>query len=226
MGQNRDLTGAKFGRLTVLARSSDQNRRTHWLCACACGNKKAIAQDNLVSEKTSSCGCFQKESAAQIGKRNRIHGGDQLPVPLRKLTYNSWRAMIDRCENPANIRYFRYGAKGIKVCDRWRNSFDLFCNDMGGRPSKEHSIDRIDGDRGYDPENCRWATRREQTDNRKGVGSHVVFYNGETKSISEWARYMGLTANALFLRINQLGWPIEKALTTPLKKRSLKKQSA
>ena len=121
--------------------------------------------------------------------------------------------MIRRCEAPRDISYPRYGGRGISVCDRWRASFQAFLDDMGERPSKSYQIERDDNDGNYMPENCRWATRKEQARNRRS--QTILTFNGESLCVSEWAERMGVKRGQLQNRIN-LGWPVERILTEPI----------
>jgi hypothetical protein len=124
----------------------------------------------------------------------------------------SWKNMLRRCFSPKSRDYARYGARGITVCDRWRESFEAFISDMGPRPSRLHSIDRIDNDGPYCPENCRWATKVEQASNRRT--NQKITFRGETLTVHEWSRRTGLKAPALYWRLHA-GWDAEKTLTTP-----------
>lgn len=135
------------------------------------------------------------------------HGGRFTPE------YNAWCNMKARCHNVNHHKYANYGAKGIAVCERWLKSFPNFFADMGERPSKLHSVDRIDGHKGYSPENCRWATKREQAENRPDF-NWMIEFNGETKSLTAWARDVGISRESLRDRFNN-GWTVEAALTTP-----------
>jgi len=129
--------------------------------------------------------------------------------------YHCWQAMIQRCHNPNNGYYDRYGARGIVVCDRWRAAFENFLSDVGPRPSKNHSIDRVDGNGNYEPGNCRWATRKQQQNN---VSSNVLIeFNGEKMTVAQWADKLGMSRTALYSRIRS-GWKIEEALTAPVDK--------
>jgi len=125
--------------------------------------------------------------------------------------------MKTRCYNPHRAKYERYGGRKIGVCERWlgNSGFINFLKDMGTRPSKAHSIDRIDNNKGYSPSNCRWATNIEQSRNRSTT--HHITFQGETRTISEWAAATGLNYDTLKSRLNQLGWDVEKALTTPIR---------
>lgn len=131
--------------------------------------------------------------------------------------YQSWHAMKQRCYNPSAVKYDRYGGRGITVCHRWRTSFQNFLDDMGRKPSPSHSIDRIDNDGNYEPSNCRWATRQEQT--RNTTSTNLLTYNGETLCVTDWAAKIGIAPNTLANRL-AVGWPLAKALTAPATPRS------
>lgn len=208
MPQFIDLTGQKFGRLTVLKRmDSNQRGYCRWLCKCICGKEKIICSNDLKSGNTKSCGCLFLEG-------NRTQHG-HLKNDIVSKTYNSWLSMIQRCTNPNKKAYKYYGGRGIKVCKRWKNSFENFLEDMGEPPTQEHSIDRIDNNKGYNKSNCRWATKKQQMRNTRR--NHFETHDGKTLCLSEWAEELNINYSTLSSRIFILGWPIEKALTTPVK---------
>lgn len=158
-----DLTEKVFGRLTVLRRGPTQGGgQTTWVCRCACGSSRdvIVQRSGLVAGKTVSCGCHRKELTTQV---NTIHGHRTSKDPSG--TYRTWMAMHRRCSRPGSVSYQYYGGKGIKVCERWSN-FERFLADMGERPAGK-TLDRVDGDGHYEPGNCRWATPKEQAQNRR-----------------------------------------------------------
>jgi hypothetical protein len=205
----RDLTGQKFNKLTALERAGFRDgarcRKSLWKCRCDCGNEVVTASVELVSGATKSCGCI-------IGKHKRTHGATGTPE------FMAWGAMFQRCYNPKSKSYKDYGARGIKVCDRWTGSFENFLADMGKRPSAEHSLDRYpNNDGNYEPTNCRWATDTVQSNNRRS--SRTLTINGETKTYAEWERQTGLSPGMVFRRL-KAGWPAEAAVSAELQQGS------
>ena len=150
-----NLTGMQFGRLTALNRlDSDKYYHAKWLCLCQCGNHTPVLASCLKRGNTLSCGCLRIENRTKHGQ-------------CKSLTYNSWDAMIQRCTNSKH-RYFEgYGGRGITICQEWLNSFINFLTDMGERPDKRHTLDRINVNKGYYKENCRWATPEVQACNKR-----------------------------------------------------------
>jgi hypothetical protein len=154
-----DMTGQSFGRLTVIGRAENAGKRTRWLCRCECGGEKPFQRGDLLFGRAVSCGCY----------RNAVHTKHGL---CHTSEYSIWAGMNDRCSNPNNNAWKYYGGRGIKVCDRWRASFEAFFADIGPRPTSKHSIDRINNDGNYEPGNVRWATATVQANNKRQANQH------------------------------------------------------
>ncbi len=200
------LDGQRFGRWQVVRlHMKEPDRSAMWWCRCDCGKEKPVSESNLKTGKTVSCGCFKNEVQS---KRTTTHGMSKTPE------YRTWTHMIDRCENPKCEDYPHYGGRGIKICERWRASFQDFYSDMGPRP-RNHEIDRVRNEDDYKPDNCRWATRSEQMRNTRC--SHNITFNGKTMCISAWAKHAGMSLATLIGRLKK--WPFERALTQPLRRR-------
>jgi len=165
-----DVTGDRYGRLVALRRGPNKGRRTTWACLCDCGNEHNVDLDSLRQGLTKSCGCLHSEAARKMITRNRPPEGARFSHGMSDSPeYSSWCAMKKRCLNPNSIRYERWGGRGIKICPQWLSSFETFYADMGDRPSPAHSLDRRDNDGNYEPRNCRWATHKEQRNNRSST---------------------------------------------------------
>jgi hypothetical protein len=209
MGRKRiDLVGHVFGRLTVLCVDSKSKKQgVIWSCLCACGNRTSVAAGDLRKKLkgTKSCGCLAKETARDLLK---THG------MTNTRTFNVWSGMIARCTNYKTKNFKNWGGRGIKICDRWLNSFENFIEDMGECPSNNFCIDRIDNNGDYELQNCRWATYKEQNKNRRST--NFITFNNLTKSVSEWAEYLKISRPTLSTRLWKLGWTVEKAFTTPV----------
>lgn len=161
MSKTVDLTGKRFGRLAVIEQADSQNGHKRWLCRCDCGKKIVVKGIHLKSGHTQSCGCAKIEMHT---KRLTKHGQSSSSI------YAVWIAMKERCHNKNNERYKDYGARGIYVCEKWRTSFGAFYDDVSKLPhfgEKGYTLDRKDNDKGYSPDNCRWATYKEQRHNRR-----------------------------------------------------------
>ena len=204
-----DLTGQRFGRLVVQRRGDcySNGRGTRWVCLCDCGVSKQIFGEHIKRGLSTSCGCYLKEVA---GDQNRTHG-----KAGKCSEYNIWCGIKARCLNPNDSHFVDYGGRGIKICDRWSDSFENFLADMGERPSIRYSIDRYpDNDGNYEPDNCRWATRREQNNNRRD--NIVVSFNGEKMSLSDAVRAAGsvVSQHTAYMRFAQYGWSVDRAVST------------
>lgn len=202
-----DLTGQQFGRLTVVRRDgSNKWRISLWLCRCVCGNEKSIPGNDLKSDGTKSCGCLRKEGRVKHG-----HSG----INIITKTYKAWSSMRQRCINKNDKDYNNYGGRGIDICTEWVE-FSNFLKDMGECPEL-HSIDRINNNKGYYRENCRWATREQQARNRRN--NHMLTFNRKTQCIVVWAEEYNIPPNILRTRLCIYGWSIKKALTTLVRKK-------
>lgn len=201
-----DITGQIFTRLKVIKRDfSFTGKATKWICLCdlengGCGELTVVSAHHLKSGGIKSCGCLVKDKAS-------THGLSDIPE------YNIWRHVKDRCRNDRNGNYKRYGGRGITMCDEWFDSFEAFYNDMGLRPGEGYSIERIENDKGYYKDNCKWATKQEQANNR----STSIFYTYKrvSKTLPAWCRELNLDFGLISCRIYQAGWSFEKAITTP-----------
>ncbi len=218
MGKFKDITGNKYGRLTALSREGKRGPNYTWLCACDCGKQVVLPAIYFTTGNTSSCGCLKRETNIRTFTKHGCAGNREAVGRTRE--YRIWLMMKNRCINPKSNTWERYGGRGIKVCDRWRESFGSFIEDMG--PSNGLTIDRINNDGDYEPANCRWATMSEQAYNRRL--RHPITFKGETKSITAWARAVGLSSNVVTCRL-RMGWSVERALTVPKRPRRSKRSS-
>lgn len=202
MLQRIDLTGKIINGILVIREAKKQGQKRYWRCKCHCGKIKNISQ-NALRKPTKSCGCLQTAHCYK-------HGMHKTPEN------NAWRKMKNRCNNPNNHKFERYGKRGIKVCDRWLHSFENFYSDMGKRPSKKHSLHRLNNDGNYEPSNCVWATAKIQMNNTSQ--NIKITFHGETLSLSQWSRKLRINRGALFARLRR-GWSAEKTLGTPIDKK-------
>lgn len=203
--KTKDLTGQKFGKLTVLRFAGYKDDGPHnvamFECRCECGQSATVRANFLKRGKTTSCGCMSSRLA-------KVHG------KYGTSTHRIWGAMLQRCRNPKDRHYKQYGGRGISVCERW-NDFVNFIADMGERPPCL-TIERINNDGHYEPSNCRWATRSEQQNNRRT--NHRITAFGKTQTMAQWSREFGINSKTLERRL-RCGMPAEEALTRPISKR-------
>lgn len=206
MGKFIDLTGQKFGRLTVIKRVENKGKNTYWLCKCDCGNIKSVRVDSLKNGSIKSCGCYQKE---MIKKCHTIHN------KCHTRLHSIWSNMKQRCFNKNAKRYSQYGGRGITVCEEWKNDFMSFYDwAMANGYNDNLTIDRIDVNGNYEPNNCKWATNKEQQNNRQH--HFLITYKGITKNLQEWCEEVGLSRDNLYRRLVKYKWSVEKALNTPV----------
>lgn len=192
--KREDLSGQKFNKLTYIKFSHiGKDNREYWIFRCDCSQEKVIRKSRVKYGETKSCGCLN---------RNFKHG------MRNSATYNSWINMKTRCLNPKNNRYQYYGQRGIKVCDRWLNSFENFLEDMGEKP-EGFSIDRIDNNMDYSKENCRWATNLEQMNNMST--NKLIAYLGKTQSLMGWSKELNFKYKSVANRLSR-GWSFEESI--------------
>lgn len=206
--RRNDLSGLKFGRWTVLTFSHlGKNWTAHWKVRCECGAIGKISAGTLVSGASKSCGCLARDKCIET---HTTHG------MVDSSEYSSWEHMKARCLNKKHKHYKYYGGRGIKICKKWLK-FSNFFKDMGSKPSPKHTLDRIESNRNYQKDNCRWATRKEQSRN---TAQNVNFmWQGKLRCLSEIASMYNISRQTLVGRLNY-GWPLDRAISEPIRKRA------
>lgn len=205
MGKRIDISGQRFGMLVVTEYShTNSDYKACFKCKCDCGNTLITTGKSLRLGLTKTCGCTRKE---MMSKSNTTHGDCRNG---KTPEYNIWRSMKERCLNPNNKNYKTYGLIGITVCDEWKNSYESFLSDMGRKPFKNASIERIDNKKGYSKSNCKWASQKEQQNNKST--NRKLTHNNITESIEYWSNATGLKYGTIVMRLHR-GWTIEKTLT-------------
>ena len=195
-----------FGRLTVIERATnDKAGHIRWKCHCDCGNIAIVHASALRGGLTKSCGCLKREM--QIAK-NYVHGMSYAPE------YNIWVLIIKRCTNPRAQNFKYYGGRGITVCSEWRHDFMAFYNHIGKRPSKKYTIERINNNLGYFPGNIKWATMKEQNNNKRN--NRNITIHEWTMNLSQWAKFVGQGSRLIGDRLRR-GWPPTKAIFYPIR---------
>lgn len=197
-----DVSGHRFGMLVAISAVNGVKGMAKWLCACDCGASSIVAVANLRSGHTTSCGCKRFAKQVEIPKRSRRE-------------HSIWSNIVQRTTNQNCKEYKWYGARGIRMHEEWRTSFDAFLKYVDGLPKAGTTLDRIDNNGNYEPGNLRWATHKEQSNNARS--NRIIEFNGKTMTLSQWADATGIPSPTLGARINRLKWPIERALTTPLR---------
>lgn len=215
-----DRTGYRYGKLLVLEKGPSRKGRAnaYWWCLCDCGNKVLVCGGNLQSGNTTSCGCYQKECAREA-QRSVFLKHDL----SRSRLYGIMHGMKTRCYNTNDPGYIKYGGRGIYICDEWREDFMAFYNwaQQNGY-KKELSLDRIDNDGPYSPDNCRWATPKEQQNNTRC--NKLVTFNGITMNVTQWSEKLNMDPEVLRQRIKR-GWTYEEITTTPVGTRRASRKS-
>lgn len=193
-----DLIGKTYNRLTIVSFHSVKKGRTHFLCKCSCGNTTIVNLSKLNYGSTKSCGCIKANSNV----RHRLRQSRE---------YMIWAGMKSRCSDVNHSGYKYYGARGVTVCPRWNNFVEFF-SDMGTCPTG-HTLDRINNDGNYEPGNCRWATLKEQANNKRN--NRLLTYNGITKTLPQWCDELKLSRATITNRLFN-GWSVERSLTEPI----------
>lgn len=196
----RELPNKKYGRLTLEGLPFKENGLIWYLCRCDCGTLKKIVKVRIESGHIKSCGCLMKDYISP----NKSHGMSKTKI------YHTYHDMISRCYNPKNKEYKNYGARGIAVCESWKEGFVNFYNDIGDQP-QGMTLERINNNGGYKPDNCRWATRKEQLLNQRR--NRNITYKGKTQPLSVWCEELGLLYFRTHGRLTKLGYSIPRAFS-------------
>lgn len=208
-----DLTGMKFGRLTVIERAesyvlpSSGKKRSQWLCECECGNRCVVQAGHLKSGHTQSCGCLNRD----VVKERATHRESKTHL------YFVWKSMRQRCKNPNNSRYRDYGGRGIDICKEWDEFLNFKDWALKNGYKEGLTIDRINNDLGYSPSNCRVVDYIVQANNKRG--NRVITYNGKTQTQKQWADELGINYGTLENRLYTYGWDVEKSFNEPIRGR-------
>ena len=197
MGIQKTIKGAKYGKWTLISKV----RASYWVALCDCGTNKTVFVGNLKAGKSTSCGCVAKQLTSE---RTRAHGLSHSAI------HNLWTRIRQRCGNPSHGKFSYYGGRGIRVCERW-SVFENFYEDMGDIP-EGCSLDRIDPNGDYSPNNCRWATKKMQARNTRS--NHFVEHDGQRLTLAEWAEIKGINQLTISKRL-QRGWPAGDAIERP-----------
>lgn len=212
MGYRKDLKGQKINKLLVLEFFENKNKRTYWKCLCDCGNIKEILGTHLVQGKTKSCGCYNSEKASQSCKNRTI-------IPNKRIMY-IWQSMKQRCYKEDSISYKNYGAKGIKICNEWLNNPKVFYDWAINNGYEERlTIDRINNNGDYEPNNCRWTDWETQMRNTKH--NIIINYQGETNCVKYFIDKYKLNQFAIYSRLKR-NWSVKDAIEKPVKERRRK----
>lgn len=219
MGKRINWIGSQFNGLKVLALAERRGAKRVFLCACECGNFVKVYDCGLSQGTSKSCGCRQRKQAAEQMTKHGLYGCVH--------EYNSWIGIKQRCLNPKNHAYPRYGGRGISICSEWVNDFAAFYSHIGPRPGAGYSVDRINNNGNYEPGNVRWATRSEQSKNRRPftVNGKTVEFRGETVTIRQLSRLLGINPSTLYKRLDN-GWTPEDLAAAPAQKFNTRRRAA
>lgn len=198
--KTNDLTGKRFNRLTVLRRVANYRDKPKWLCRCDCGKEVEVLASNLTSNHSKSCGCYNVEQAIKNATKHEMYG---------TRLYKIWQDMKRRCESPVELSYKNYGGRGIKVCQEW-SEFQPFMDwALNNGYQEDLTIDRINVNGNYEPNNCKWSTLKEQARNKRN--NYMVSFNGETKPLATWCEIFNLNYNTVYMRLKKYRWSVEEA---------------
>ena len=200
--KDTDLIGKKFNRFTIIKRDINHNGLKHFICQCDCDEIKSVRLSSLINGHSKSCGCLKSEINSKNGKlRMTTHGGTKTRL------YHIWTSLRRKCYNKKNDHYKWYGARGIKVCDEWMEKYENFRDwALENGYSDKLTIDRIDNNGNYTPSNCRWATMKEQSNNRRS--NVYITYKGKTKNLKQWSEYTGIPLTTLCRKIRKNNYSI------------------
>lgn len=218
MAKRADLIGQRFGRLVVEEYAFTKENKAYWKCRCDCGNYTNIPTYSLRSGNTTSCGCYRMERLRDAKGETHSYSGEYTSKHRPRL-YWTWLNMIRRCENPKAPDYYRYGALGISVCGEWHDlsTFLEWAYSHGWEEGL--TLDRINNEGNYCPENCRWADKYTQCNNKRT--NKFIEFKGEIKTVAEFSREFGIPVYNVYSRLSN-GWTVEDALTKPIQKRTKK----
>lgn len=205
----RDLTNEIFHDLKVISYAGKRKRAKYWLCECKCGNRKEIREDSLISGVTHSCGCKKKRQIIQRNKENTKHGLRYTRI------YRIWQTMKYRCYNPNSDEYQYYGERGICLCEEWNDDFSIFYNWAINHGYKDNlTIDRINVNGNYEPNNCRWTTMKVQENNKRN--NRILAFQGKEQTVTQWSEELGINRETIYYRLKS-GWSVEDILLKPVK---------
>jgi hypothetical protein len=196
-----DISGQKFNFLTAVKFEYSKSNRHFWLFKCDCGNEKTIGKTYVLTGHTKSCGCWKLQNNRTIGITHNKSNTREFKI---------WLGIKKRCLNKNCYAYESYGGRGIKVCDRWVNSFENFLEDIGNCPTNKHSIDRIDNNGNYEPSNCRWATREEQNNNNRS--NRLIDFEGSQHTLAQLCKKLNLKYHLIYDRLYVLKWTLKEAI--------------